>query len=290
MWDDFEGRCPPGGYEEREVSILSPEPQVQQHLRELALAGHTVIRGVVPPSEVGSVQKSVLATVERVAGFNDSGVGFLAGVLNHDQSIVPYLTESRLMGAVRGALGKGVHISFASAIINAPRNARGGWHADWPFNQRNAGAIPAPQPDVVMHLTTLWMLTPFSTATGGTLVVPGSHRYGSNPTGDNGFDATSVVAGEMNAHGDAGDVLLFDSRLWHATAQNSTDEPRVALAVRYAPWWLDTTILHPGSEKRRQLVEETGVKENEVPRLDPTVHAGLPAELQDLLRHAVARS
>lgn len=263
---------------------------IEHHLRELALSGFTVLRAVVPPSAVGAVRESVLRTVERVAGFRDDGVGFLAGILNHDRSIVPHLSEPRLMGAIRGALGKGVHVSFASAIINAPRNARGGWHADWPFNQRNAGAVPSPTPDVVMHLTTLWMLSPFSTETGGTLVVPGSHRYGSNPTEENGFDPATPIAGEMNAHGDAGDVLLFDSRLWHATAQNSTDDPRVALAVRYAPWWLDTSILHPGSEKRRQLVDEAGAKENEVPRLEPEVFAELPPDLQELFRHALRRS
>jgi len=261
----------------------------EHHLRELRLSGFTVLRGVVPPAEVGVVRESVLRTVERVSGFRDDGVGFLAGFLNHDRSIVPHLTEPRLMAVIGGALGKGVHVTFASAIINAPRNARGGWHSDWPFNQRNAGAVPAPYPDTLMHLTTLWMLSPFSTETGGTLIVPGSHRHQSNPTGENGFDAASPIAGEMNAHGDAGDVLVFDSRLWHATAQNSTDQPRVALAVRYGPWWLDSSILHPGSEKRRQLVEETGAKENEVPRLDRDVFEELPPELKELFRHAVRR-
>ena len=47
---------------------------------------------------------------------------------------------------------------------------------DWPFNQHNAGHIPAPYPDIVAHLTTLWMLSPYTPENGATIIVPGSHR------------------------------------------------------------------------------------------------------------------
>lgn len=257
------------------------------HTRELALSGFTLIKDVIPPGEVAPVRDSVAATVAAVAGTNDQGVGFLSGILNHDQTAAPWLDHRVLMDTIGAALGDHVHVSFASAIINTTRNPRGGWHADWPFNQRNAGHVPAPYPDSVMHLTTLWMLSPFSPATGGTLVVPGSHRHPDNPTGDNGFDPMAPVPGEVNACGDAGDVLLFDSRLWHATASNTTDESRVALAVRYAPWWLDVSVLHGGSAKRTQMVDEPGVRENLVPLLRRDVYEDLSPTVQQLMRHAV---
>lgn len=258
-----------------------------RHRHELALSGFTVIDEVIPGEEVEAVRDSVESAVDAAGGYSDRGVGFLAGVLNHDQSVVPYLMDDRLMGTISGVLGPHVHMSFASAIINAPRNPRGGWHADWPFNQTNAGHVPTPYPDAVMHLTTLWMLSPFSVETGGTLVVPGSHRSPSNPTGDNGFDPMAPVPGESNAHGQAGDVLLFDSRLWHATAHNSTDQPRVALAIRYAPWWLNVDVLRPGTEKRAQMVEEPGAKENQVPALSRDVYETLPTDVRQLVRHTL---
>ena len=260
-------------------------PQVARHRRELALSGFTIVKEVIPRSEVETVRESVVRTVDEVGTYSDKGVGFLAGILNHDRSVVPYLLEPRLMGTISETLGDHVHMSFASAIINAPRNARGGWHADWPFNQNNAGHVPTPYPDTVMHLTTLWMLSPFSTETGGTLVVPGSHRSPDNPTSNNGFDPLESLPSESNAHGEAGDVLLFDSRLWHATAQNHTDQPRVALAMRYAPWWLNVDVLRSGTEKRAQMVEEPGARENEVPPLQRDVYDTLPGDVQQLVRH-----
>ena len=38
--------------------------------------------------------------------------------------------------------------------------------------------------------------------------------------------------------GDAGDVVVIDSRIWHSNAHNPSREDRVAMVVRYAPWWL----------------------------------------------------
>lgn len=260
----------------------------ERHRRELALSGFTVIDGVIPPDEVEAVRQAAVQAVDAAGGYNDRGVGFLAGLLNHDQTVVPYLTEPRLTRTISAALGEHLHMSFASVIVNAPHNPRGGWHADWPFNQNNAGHVPAPYPDAVMHLTTLWMLSPFSLETGGTLVMPGSHRSPSNPTGDNGFDPMGALPGEANAHGAAGDVLLFDSRLWHATAPNTTAEPRVALAIRFAPWWLNVDVLRPGTTKRAQMVDEPGARENEVPALRPEVYEHLPSAVQQLVRHTLA--
>ena len=45
-----------------------------------------------------------------------------------------------------------------------------------PSTRTTRGISAAPYPDAVMHLTTLWMLSPFSAKNGGTLILPGSHR------------------------------------------------------------------------------------------------------------------
>ena len=79
------------------------------------------------------------------------------------------------------------------------------------------------------------MLSPFSRANGGTRIVPGSHKQPNNPSGGFGVDAKADHPEEMHVTGEAGSVLLMDSRLWHATAANRSSQPRVGLAIRYAP-------------------------------------------------------
>jgi len=261
---------------------------IRQALETIARDGFCIQKGIVPVDQVESVRQSVLAAAQEHRQKDaPAQIAFVPSLLRYDHSAAPYLAANRLLQLVEALLGPHLRISFVSAIINERGNQRGDWHADWPFNQRNAGHIPSPYPDALFHLTTLWMLSPFSAENGATLVVPQSHRSPNNPTGDNGIDPRAPHPDEVHVSGQAGDVLVFDSRLWHASAPNTTANPRVALAVRYAPWWLNLEVLRPGSDARRRMVDETGGKENEVPSLGRASFEALPIALKPLLRHWV---
>ena len=261
---------------------------IEETLLHLKVDGWHVISGVIPGDKVDAVRESVHATSlaqDRAAEI--PGVDAQAGLMSQDQSLAPYLADERIVGVMESMFGPHARISFTTAIINNPGNERGGWHSDWPFNQNNAGHIPAPYPDATVHLTTIWMLSPFSLETGGTLIVPGSHRSNNNPTGDNGVDPMAPYPTEMQATGDAGSVFLFDSRLWHATATNRGDKPRVGVAVRYAPWWLSLDVLMPGSDDRSRMVDEPGTKNPQQAPLPAEVFERLPQEVKPLYRHWV---
>lgn len=261
---------------------------MSHHLTLLKLNGWCVIDNIIPANKIDTIRNSVLNTVDEYRRNSAAeNIGFVPGLIAHNQSFAPYLAEPRLMSLCNDVLGHDLRISFTSAIVNEPNNARGHWHADWPFNQNNAGHVPAPYPDVIFHITTLWMLSPFSAENGGTLIVPGSHRSNNNPTGNNGIGSHEQVPGEINVTGTAGSVLVMDSRLWHATAPNGTHEPRVALAIRYAPWWLNLDILMPNSPERNHMVDQQNKKENEVPHVPQTVYDNLPKAVKPLYRHWV---
>ena len=261
---------------------------MSNHLTLFKLNGWCVIDHIIPKNKIDTIRNSVLKTVEEYRRSSAAeNIGFVPGLIAHNQSFAPYLAEPRLISLCNEVLGHDLRISFTSAIVNEPNNARGHWHADWPFNQNNAGHVPAPYPDATFHITTLWMLSPFSAENGGTLIVPGSHRSDNNPTGNNGIGAHEQVPGEINVTGSAGSVLFMDSRLWHATAPNSTNEPRVALAIRYAPWWLNLDILMPNSPERKHMVDQQNKKENEVPHVPQAVYDQLPTAVKPLYRHWV---
>ena len=133
------------------------------------------------------------------------------------------------------------------------------------------------------------MLTPFTVENGGTLVVPGSHRSSNNPAdgGISEVDPDRPYPTEAQVTGAAGSVLVLDSRLWHAINSNRSDLPRVALVIRYAPWWLNLDILMPGSQERGCMVDETGGKENEVEPITRDVYSSLVEDVKPLFRHWV---
>lgn len=66
---------------------------------------------------------------------------------------------------------------------------------------------------------------------GCTVVVPGSHRSGEYATQEAFADAISIES-------KAGDIVLWDSRLWHGTRANHTDKTRWAIIATFGRWWL----------------------------------------------------
>jgi ectoine hydroxylase-related dioxygenase (phytanoyl-CoA dioxygenase family) len=68
-------------------------------------------------------------------------------------------------------------------------------------------------------------------ANGCTIVVPGTHQTGQYAEQDALKDAIPIEA-------KAGDVLIWDSRLWHGTTANSTSGTRWSLICTYSRWWL----------------------------------------------------
>ncbi len=272
--------------------------------REIRDNGYCIVDGVIPSQEVDRIRECVLraqaandaahqarerATRARGHRVGARGVGVLKQAINHDQSFAPYLADRRIVGALEVIFGPWLRISCTDVVVNHPGNERGYWHADWPYNQTNASNVRAPYPDVMMHASSLWMLTDFSPANGGTLLLPGTHRKDRNPaTGDiPGFDNEAPQPDEVNAEGRAGSVLLYDSRQWHAVAPNRSDSPRVALIVRYAPWWLNLNPTHTGTPEHEMMVVETGGKNYEMEPLRRDVYEGLPEDVKPLFRHFV---
>ena len=261
---------------------------LQQMRERMHTDGWCIIREVIPPREVDAVRARVLDTVDRYRHTRvdaPSHIGAVTGLLRYDQSFAPYLAEPRLLALAAALLGPGLRISYHSSVVNYPGNERSEWHADWPFNQRNAGHLPAPYPDLVCHLTTLWMLSDFTADNGATLVVRGSHRRGDNPTGS---AQPPSPRDEVRLTGRGGSVAVCDSRLWHAAGANGSPKARVGLAIRYAPWWLNLEVLRPGSgDRARVLAANPGRSENQVPPLPRAAFARLPAAVQPLLQHWV---
>lgn len=271
-------------------------------LGHLELEGYCIIEEVIPAGKVAGVRESIAAAFEtqqeeahasaeqvRSQGHRQGGVGVHAvtGLLNLDQSVAPYLADERIVVASEGLFGPYVRITNVSAMVNFPGNDRGYWHSDWPYNQTNASHIPAPYGDKPMKLSSLWVLTEFSTRTGGTLVIPGSQKMRTNPSGGDCHDREAPHAAEVQISAPEGSVILFDSRLWHSVSTNHSAEPRVALNVGYAPWWLNLQPTLEGTDDFRRMVVETKGKPNINPLIERSIFESLPPAVQPLLRHAV---
>ena len=262
--------------------------QIDKHVSQLKEAGWCVVEGVIPENEVDAIRQHVeVAHLEAMEEYEDSG-GSLTHQRDKDggpgknviafiQPLAPYLVEKRVLGVIRTVLDPHVRIAqteFKTRPPNDDNKMYRSYHSDWPHDlvdRDRAGAVRQPFPNVTMGLTTIWLLSPFGPEGGGTWVVPGSHRDPRNPRGpDDGIDEFKPIPGEMQASGPAGSVLIIDSRIWHSNAANPSDKPRVAIVVRYVPWWVS--------------VEFGGRNNAIVPR---QVYEVFPEDVKPLYRHRV---
>jgi ectoine hydroxylase-related dioxygenase (phytanoyl-CoA dioxygenase family) len=137
-------------------------------------------------------------------------------------------------------------LPFVAAVIPGPPGAHDG---RWGFklsslNARSAnpasgqvqplhadgGALPDQHGFWVCNL--LFMLDDFTAHNGALRVVPGTHRAGRLPA-DALADALAAHPRQVKITGQAGDVLVLNSHLWHGGLANDSDKPRRALHVYY---------------------------------------------------------
>ena len=244
----------------------------EDDLRSLEKRGFCVIDDVIPLDEVAAVRDSVLRmTAMHRNPKAPPTIGHVPGLIRHDQSFAPYLASPKILSVVEAVFGANAKITFTTGQTNHPGCVRQEWHADWPFAQTGSAHIPAPYANAICHMTVLLMLDEMNEQ-NGTILLPGSHQSSTNPTVAGVMsDPMAAHPQEIRATGAVGSVLLIDSRLWHAIPPNPTNLSRVAVAVRYAPWWLDTSVVMPGSAARLRIVDGIGR-----PLDAGAAHAGIP--------------
>lgn len=124
---------------------------------------------------------------------------------------------------------------------------------------RDDAPYPIKHPGRPVKFTTIWALSKFTAANGGTRVVPGSHLWD---------DVRKPTESEMRSvEMPPGSVLLYDAALYHSGGANQTeDEIRHCVGFAYGLGWLRPT-------------------ENPTLAVPPEIARTLPRKLQDLLQY-----
>jgi ectoine hydroxylase-related dioxygenase (phytanoyl-CoA dioxygenase family) len=185
---------------------------------------------------------------EDVAKSSDQGVNQRIGFLvNKGKVFRDLVTHPVALELTEHVLGKDFLLSqFSANIANKGAEIDGlhrdQWWCPMPYQEgesyvkcgdrRRNTSTPDSAPKGVnippMSCNFIWMITDFTEETGATRIVPGSHRLPANADSSVPHKIPS-----MPATGKAGGGVFFDARLWHATGQNHTDEPRIGLLCGY---------------------------------------------------------
>lgn len=198
---------------------------IAECVAEMAEQGFTVVPGVFSPEQVERMRGAVEEVFAREEGSleeHGSNVRFSINLSNKHQVFRDELQNPFVLALMAQLLGDDFVLGSIHTRSTYPGAAKQGLHRDWMLDRR----IPFPT-----HINSMWMLDDFTLENGATRFVPGSHLWDEAP------DGKRIYPGEVSATGKAGDVAVFDSRIYHAGGANQSNAPRRGLTVFFCRSW-----------------------------------------------------
>ena len=273
--------------------------RVDDYVSHLRMEGWCLVERVIPEERVDVIRDEVEAGHRQATADYEAWGGSLPkqqgpngepgrSVVAYVPTLASYFADERVLGIAQAMLDPHVRISQTEFKTRSPNDTNRdyrAWHTDFPHDltdRERAGAVRMPFPDVTMSLTSLWILSPFGPDSGGTWIVPRSHRDPRNPRSHldprnpvelhDDIPIDKPIPGEIQISGPAGSVAIIDSRVWHSNAANPSPRHRVTVLARYAPWWLGL---------------EFGGRNNAIVPMD--TYDALPEAVKLLYRHPAER-
>jgi ectoine hydroxylase-related dioxygenase (phytanoyl-CoA dioxygenase family) len=211
--------------------------RLEAHLKAVEENGFTILEEIAPPHQVAALRERVRAIEAETAGTpeelaDDPEHSFLrtAGLLRLDPMFREVPIQSDVLEVVEGVLGEDFLLSTFSALDVEPhKSTRPPLHPD-------DARIPLGRPhERPIGCTCMWVITEFSAQSGGTRLIPGSHRA---PLDLLFSQDAAAMEGLIQPDIAPGSVLVFDHALFHGAADNHSDAWRLGLQVSYHAGWI----------------------------------------------------
>jgi ectoine hydroxylase len=222
------------------VSTASPDLAAQR--AEFDKNGFLIIRGALTPDEVDRYRGAldgVYQAAEADGRIQPGGsLHQLSAVANCPEAI-GLIDHPVTFPYVWSILGWNVHAYHSHLDVHPPlpthRPFRFEWHQDGGRQNREIETDPRPRLSVKLAY---WLSDVSETGRGNFKVVPGSHltNWISGPPRRDVEWPDPQGAIEVTAS--AGDVVLFDRRLWHARSDNYSTYTRKAMFFGYTFRWI----------------------------------------------------
>jgi len=195
------------------------------YAEEVLTVGYTVVGNVLTPEEVAvakdkinaayDVQCEEVGGVEAIESISDADVARC--LLSYDDFFVDVAANAQVLEIVRELIGEHVIVVAQNGIINRPTEGLlpVAWHRDLNY-QHFVSSRP-------LAISALYCIDEFTVATGGTCVLPASHKVEAFPSPE------LVERLETTIEAAPGSVLIFDAMLFHRAGDNRSGRDRLAV-------------------------------------------------------------
>lgn len=191
------------------------------HAEEVALQGYSIIPNLIDKTELDKWREKIDEVYEiQETGFGKDNLididelDMCRAPLLYDFDFVDLATKPKIMEIAGRILGDWFILNLQDAIINRPdkEHHQTSWHRDLPYQN---WVISKP-----LAINALFAIDDFNEETGGTFVLPYSHRSEVYPSSE--FVDKSGITVTMPA----GSAVMFDAMLFHRAGENSSNMVR----------------------------------------------------------------
>ncbi len=213
------------------------ESQLQTHLEAITEDGFTILENVFSPERadaflkrVREIERTTLRPLEPGGTEEDSSFYRTGGLLRLDPIFWDVPIDPTVTQVVEGVLGKDFLLSTFSGIDLKPNGKN-----IQPLHPDDA-LVPVSRPhERPIGCTVMWVITDFNKGTGGTRLLPGSHREPLDLLFNQDSERMKqTIQPDMKP----GSVLVFDHAIFHGAANNPSDDWRLGLQVSYHAGWI----------------------------------------------------
>jgi ectoine hydroxylase-related dioxygenase (phytanoyl-CoA dioxygenase family) len=213
------------------MTAVLDDMMLTEHLARIDADGYTIVEDAIEPELLIGLRDTIrrlegeLAVEPLGTAAEGHSTRRMYNLLAKDPIFQAMPVHPSVLPIVERLLDRGCLLSGMTAIDIGPGEDSQPMHGDDIVMSRHLTRPHAP-----MMVTSMWALTDFTAANGGTRYIPGSHRLPYIPKTE--LDQHDVRALEMPA----GSVMVFHGSLWHGGGPNTTaDEWRLGVNVQYCP-------------------------------------------------------
>jgi ectoine hydroxylase-related dioxygenase (phytanoyl-CoA dioxygenase family) len=194
-------------------------------VEEIKSIGYTVIDSGYTPQQLETIRRRIdaiyeqqvreIGGAENLSRVNDADIA--RALLAYDDLFLDLATHDGIMSITKRLLGEVFILMSQNAVINRPTDShyQVTWHRDLNY-QHWVSSRP-------LAISALYAIDDFSDVTGGTLLIPASHKVEAFPSDDYARKHQIAVTAK------AGSILVFDAMLFHRSGSNRSNNVRRAV-------------------------------------------------------------
>jgi ectoine hydroxylase-related dioxygenase (phytanoyl-CoA dioxygenase family) len=221
--------------------------EVDERIEEIRIRGYTLIENVYTPEELEYSKERISSVyeqqIEELGGEENmrksSDFNIARQLLVYDDFFLKKARHPLVMAILKKILGDYFILYQQNGNMHHPKvgNTTTPWHRDLTFYHYTSSRPLA--------ISCLHLITESNEITGGTPMLPGSHKIEELPT------YKYLEKNQVLIPAPAGSIWLFDSMMFHRSGFNQSEETRYSINHMYTLHLMTQQISLPGMLKGR---------------------------------------